>query len=108
LNGKQVYRIVEQMPHYPGGSDEMMKYLARNIKFAHKEEEVLSGCVYLTFIIDATGRVSSACVCQRSAIASLTPMEQGALRAVMQFPQWITGKQNGKNVAVREILRMCF
>ena len=29
----EVYMVVEQMPEYPGGMSELMKYIARNIKY---------------------------------------------------------------------------
>ena len=35
----KVYDIVEVMPQYPGGMQELMRYLAKNIKYPPKAEK---------------------------------------------------------------------
>ena len=59
-NKSGAYEVVEQMPEFPGGFAEMMKYLANNIKYpseAHKNGT--QGRVTVQAIIDTEGRVTN-------------------------------------------------
>ncbi len=94
---EQVFDHVEQMPQFPGGDKELMKFLNENIKYPHiAAEQGVSGTVRLRFVVDKDGNVGEVQV-QRSVDPSL---DKEAIRVVKLLPKWIPGKQNGRPVAV--------
>ena len=92
------YEVVEQMPQFPGGFAEMMKYLANNIKYpseAHKNGT--QGRVTVQAIIDTEGRVTNTRV-----IKGADPyLDAEAIRVVSSMPKWSPGMQDGKPVNVK-------
>lgn len=91
------YTMVEQMPQFPGGDKELLSYIARNLRYPPMAaENGTQGKVYIRFVVSATGQVKEVTV-----IRSLDPhCDKEALRVVASLPDWIPGKQNGRNVPV--------
>ena len=89
--------FVEQMPEYPGGSEELMKFLSSNIKYpTMAQEQNIQGMVTLRFVVGADGSVSNVQV-----IRSLDPScDKEAVRVVKMMQKWIPGRQNGSAVSV--------
>jgi protein TonB len=90
--------VVEDMPEFPGGHSALMKYLATNIVYPKQAREAgIKGTVYVTFVIEPDGSVSS--------VVSLRGVPGGcteeAERVVKSMPDWEPGKQRGKAVRVR-------
>jgi protein TonB len=95
-----VFSIVEQMPEFPGGMAEMMKFIQKNIRYPKKDKKNgISGTCYVTFIIDKTGEIREAKILR--GINGGERCNSEALRVVKSMPKWIPGKQNGKNVDVQ-------
>jgi len=94
---KTVHTVVEQMPEFPGGTAELLKYLSQNIKYpAVAAENGISGRVMLKFVINKNGEVG-----QITVISGVDPLlDKEAVRVVSTMPKWIPGKQNGKAVNV--------
>ena len=93
-----VYDVVEQMPQYPGGMGEFMKYVGTNIKYPKEAVAAKKqGTVLVSFVIEKDGSVSNPKV--------LKPVDANldaeALRVVGASPKWNPGTQNGKPVPVR-------
>ena len=38
-NGEQVFRVVEVMPKFPGGDAELLKFIAKNVKYPQESQE---------------------------------------------------------------------
>lgn len=94
----EVFTIVEQQPEYPGGISAMMKFLSTNVKYPGVcKENLISGKVFLKFIVDTDGSVKSAQVIKSSGCELL---DSEALRVIQTMPLWTPGKQNGKDVKV--------
>ncbi len=94
---QDVYESVEQMPEFPGGQAEMMKYLAQNIQYpAYAAKNNVEGRVVLQFVIEKDGRIGEVKIA-RSADPEL---DAEALRVVKSMPNFIPGRQDGKPVAV--------
>lgn len=94
-----IFTIVEKMPSFPGGDEELFKYLAKNIKYPPMEKDNgISGTVYLKFVIGPDGNVSGIEV-QRG-VKGGPNLEQEAIRVVKSMPPWTPGVQNGKKVSV--------
>ena len=94
----KVYDIVEQMPSFPGGPAELMKWLSSHVQYpAIAIESCIQGRVIVAFIVEPDGSVSNA-----KLMRSIDPsIDQEALRVVRQMPKWIPGKQNGAAVRVK-------
>ena len=94
----KVYDIVEQMPSFPGGPAELMKWLSSHVQYpAIAIESCIQGTVIVAFIVEPDGSVSNA-----KLVRSVDPcIDQEALRVVRQMPKWKPGKQNGAAVRVK-------
>lgn len=94
---EEPYDMVEQMPQFPGGPAELLKYIAKNLKYPIiAQENGIQGKVILRFVVNAKGYVEDIKV-----LRSLdTYCDKEAVRVVKSLPQWIPGKQNGRNVPV--------
>jgi TonB family protein len=96
-NEEKPYTVVEQNPQYKGGYDAMLKYLSSNLKYPEiAKTNKVQGTVFVSFIIRKTGKVSDPKILR--GIGS--GCDEEALRVVRSMPDWIPGKQSGKEVAV--------
>lgn len=102
---EKVWDVIEQMPEFPGGEAELMKFLSSNIKYpVIAQENGIQGKVIIGFIVSKTGVISDITV-----LRSLDPAcDREAVRVVKLLPKWIPGKQNGENVNVRYTLPVAF
>ena len=97
--------VVEQMPQFPGGDGELMKFLNGEIKYpVVAAENGIQGRVVVRFVVGKDGKVSDVKV-----VKPLDPsLDKEAVRVVQKMPNWVTGKQNGRNVAVYYTLPVTF
>ena len=97
-NGPQdVYESVEQMPEFPGGMEEMMKFLQMNIQYpANAAKNNVEGRVILQFVVEKDGQIGDVKVAR-----SVDPeLDAEALRVVKSLPDFIPGRLDGEPVAV--------
>lgn len=94
---EQIFEHVEQMPEFPGGQTELMKFLGEKIKYpVIAQEQGIQGTVVLRFVVGKDGSVSDVQV-----VRSLDPScDKEAIRVVKSMPKWVPGKQNGRPVLV--------
>lgn len=93
----QVFFIVEEMPEFPGGEAALRRFIANSIKYPQiAQENGIQGRVYVQFVVERDGSVSSASVA-RGVDPSL---DREALRVVNTLPKWKPGLQRGKPVKV--------
>lgn len=91
------YNSVEQMPQFPGGDVELMKYIRDNLKYPIiAQENGIQGRVVVRFVVSKTGEIKDVKVL-RGVDASC---DKEAARVISSMPRWIPGKQNGNSVAV--------
>ena len=100
-----VYKVVGQMPEFPGGKDAMFQYLVDNMKFPDAARtKKIEGLVVVNFIVDEEGKLSNIKV-----IKSVSPeLDREAMRMVKAMPQWKPGKHQGKEVKVNMNLPVKF
>ena len=99
------YTYVEQMPEFPGGETEMLKYLAKNIRYpAAAQRAGVEGLVVLSFVVSRTGEISEIQVVKNLGAGT----DEEAMRVVKTMPKWTPGKQNGRAVPVRYTLPVRF
>lgn len=94
---ENVFSHVEEPPQFPGGQTALMKWLQENVQYpADAANAGIQGRVTVRFIVYSTGKVGSVEV-----IKPLNPiLDKEAVRVVYSMPEWIPGKQNGKEVDV--------
>ncbi|MCF8370386.1 MAG: hypothetical protein K9H64_02110 [Bacteroidales bacterium] len=100
--GKQVYRITENMPEYPGGEIELRKFITKNIVYS-KNDSYIQSKAFFTFVIDTTGKVVNGCILRPLFKDKLTSVEQSVLSVIESLPDWKPGEQSGEKVPVRFI-----
>lgn len=95
---ENIFTVVEVMPEYPGGVNEMMKFLAENIKYptAAKENGV-SGKVYVSFIVEKDGLISDITILRGIGAGC----DEEAIRVIKMMPKWKPGTQRGQAVRVQ-------
>ncbi|MCD7933501.1 MAG: energy transducer TonB [Tannerellaceae bacterium] len=58
--GETVFTVVDQMPRFPGGEDELMKFINTNIVYpASAKEAKIQGRVVVNFIVEKDGTLSN-------------------------------------------------
>ena len=92
-----VFQAVEQMPTFPGGTEEMMKYLGKNTQYPQTAaENGIQGTVFVQFVVDKHGKITDVKV-----IRGVDPeLDKEAVRVAKSMPSWLPGKQNGEAVRV--------
>ena len=101
----EVFQVVEEMPEFPGGMAECMKWLAQNIKYpAEAQEKGIQGRVIVQMVVEKDGTITHAKV-----VRGVDPLlDTEALRVVNSSPKWKPGKQNGEAVRVKYTLPIMF
>lgn len=96
---------VEQQPEFPGGRAALNAFLSRNLRYpAVALENEIEGRVTLRFVVSKTGKISNIEV-----LRGIDPAcDREAVRVVSSMPDWVPGKQNGRNVPVLFILPVVF
>lgn len=101
----QVYEMVEKMPLYPGGINELFKYLAENIKYPEDAvKNKTQGKVVVSFIVSKTGEIKDIHIVR--SLSSSCDAE--AVRVVQAMPKWEPGEQNGEKVNTKYTLPINF
>jgi periplasmic protein TonB len=101
----KVYKIVEEMPSYPGGDEARIKFLVDNFVYpTSAKEKGIQGTVYVTFIVGEDGAVSNVKVLRGIGGGC----DEEAVRIMKMMPKWNPGKQDGKNVSVQYNLPIKF
>ena len=102
---KVIFQVVEEMPQFPGGMGEAMKFLAKNIKYPISAQQAkIEGRVIVQFVVEKDGSVSDLKV-----MSGVSPeLDAEAIRVVSMMPKWIPGKQRGKAVAVKYTMPIMF
>lgn len=89
--------IVEQMPQFPGGEKEMMKFIKNNLRYPVAAiENGISGTVTVNFVIGRSGRITNIKVIRGIGGGC----DEEAVRILEMMPPWSPGKQGGMAVPV--------
>ena len=102
---KVIFQVVEEMPQFPGGMGEAMKFLAKNMKYPVAAQQAkIEGRVIVQFVVEKDGSVSDVKVMR----GVNSELDAEAIRVVSMMPKWIPGKQRGKAVAVKYTMPIMF
>ena len=99
------FDVVEQMPEFPGGTPELMKYVSTNVKYPKEaSKDGIQGRVVVQFVVEKDGSISEVEVIKKVN----EHLDAEALRVVNAMPKWKPGKQKGENVRVKYTLPISF
>ena len=101
----EVFTVVEEMPQFPGGMGEAMRFLAKNIKYPVESQKAkIEGRVIVQFVVKENGKVADIKV-----MRGVSPeLDAEAIRVVGLMPDWIPGKQRGQAVDVKFTMPIMF
>lgn len=94
---EEIFTAVEQMPQFPGGEAELLKYVATHIKYpTMAAENNIQGRVVVKFVVKKDGNVGEVVVLR----GKDPDLDKEAVRVVKSLPKFIPGKMNGQAVSV--------
>ncbi len=101
----EVFMVVEQMPEFPGGIQELMSFLSKNIKYpASAMAKNVQGRVIVQFVVEKDGTPT-----EFKVIRSVDPdLDAEALRVMKEMPKWKPGMQRGQVVRVKYTVPVTF
>lgn len=104
-NAEEVFQVVENMPEFPGGNTELMKFLAKNINYpAEAQQKGEQGRVIVQFVVGKDGKLSDIKI-----MRSISPtLDAEAIRVIKAMPDWKPGTQRGQAVAVKYTIPISF
>jgi len=97
--------VVEEMPMFPGGDAELLKYIAEHTNYPEvAKENNIQGRVIVRFCVTSKGGVN-----QVSVLKGVDPeLDTEAVRVVNSLPAFKPGKQGGKPVPVWYMVPITF
>jgi TonB family protein len=100
-----VFVVVEQMPEFVGGQDELIKFLVKEIKYPENaKKNKITGKVFVSFVVSSNGKVEQAKI-----VKAVDPeLDAEALRVINLMPHWKPGTQHGKAVSVAYTMPIMF
>lgn len=100
-----IFTVVESMPEFKGGMQQLYTYLGTNIKYpVMAKESGIQGKVYVTFVVERDGSITDVKVLRGIGGGC----DEEAIRVVGGMPRWKPGKQRGKPVRVQYNLPVRF
>ena len=85
------FHVVEDLPKYPGGAVELMKWLTKNLRYPPvAQQQKVQGKVVAVFYVEKDGSITGVNV-----VRSLSPeCDREALRVLKMMPNWTPGIQH--------------
>lgn len=99
------FHVVEELPQYPGGAVEFMKWLTRNLQYpAIARSRKTQGKVVAVFYVEKDGSITGISVTQ-----SLSPeCDRETLRVLRKMPKWQPGVQNDQPCRTKVCIPVVF
>ena len=89
--------VNEVIPEFPGGTDEMFKYIAKVTKYPNEaKDKGVSGTVFVKFVINRDGKIEGARILRGVSESC----DREALRVINSMPNWKPASLGDKKVAV--------
>jgi protein TonB len=102
---EKVYIEVEQMPEFPGGQAELIKFIGNSVKYPVKAMKAnIQGKVFVSFVIGKDGSVKDVKIAR-----GVDPLlDAEGIRVVKSMPKWTPGKNKEVEVAVQYTIPINF
>ena len=99
------FRVVEDLPQFPGGASEFMKWLTKNLKYpASAQKKQVRGRVVAQFIVNTDGSVSDLELTEHLEAAC----DREVLRVLRMMPNWQAGVMNAKPCRTKVCIPIVF
>ena len=99
------FRVVEDLPQFPGGASEFMKWLTKNLKYpATAQKRQVKGRVVAQFIVNTDGSVSDLELTEHLEAAC----DREVLRVLRMMPKWQAGVMNAKPCRTKVCIPIVF
>ena len=99
------FRVVEDLPQFPGGAVEFMKWLTKNLKYPSvAQQRKVQGRVVAQFIVNQDGSVSDIQVVEKLS----AECDREALRVLRMMPNWKPGVMNAKPCRTKVCIPIVF
>ena len=86
-------KLLEEIPSYPGGMSQFVKWLTRNLKYPENaRKNRLQGVVLASFVVEKNGSISDL----KIARALQKDCDEEVLRVLKKMDKWTPGKRNGE------------
>lgn len=101
----EVFMVAEQMPEFPGGMKELLKFLQDNLRYPNSAmEKNVQGRVIVQFVVEKDGTPT-----EFKVLRSVDPdLDAEALRVLQTMPKWKPGMQRGEVVRVKYTVPVSF
>ncbi len=98
-------RVVEDLPQFPGGAVEFMKWLTRNLKYpSSAQQRKVQGRVVAQFIVNKDGSISDLILVEK-----VSPeLDREALRVLRMMPKWTPGVMDAKPCRTKVCIPVVF
>ncbi|MBK7440396.1 MAG: energy transducer TonB [Bacteroidetes bacterium] len=94
---KEILVNPEVLPEYPGGTQALYTFLAKNIKYPKTaKKNNVEGTVYVKFVVDEDGSVINPVIVRGIGAGC----DEEVIRVIKKMPKWKPGEINGKKIAV--------
>ena len=94
----------EVLPQYPGGINELIKFLKRNLNTPRELEEGEEIAVKIKFIVNYNGDLEGFNVLETGGEA----FDNEVIRVLKKMPKWIAGKTRGEDVSTYFVIPVKF
>ena len=99
------FRVVEDLPQFPGGAAEFMKWLTKNLKYPPTaQRRKVKGRVVAQFIVNTDGSVSDLELTEKLDYAC----DNEVLRVLRMMPKWQAGMMNAKPCRTKVCIPVVF
>jgi protein TonB len=98
-------RVVEDLPQFPGGAVELMKWLTKNLKYpATAQQRKIQGRVVAQFVINTDGSISDLELVEKLS----ADCDREAMRVLRMMPKWTPGVMNAKPCRTKVCIPIVF
>ena len=99
------FRAVEDLPQFPGGAVEFMKWLTKNLKYPPSaQQRKVQGRVVAQFIVNKDGSISDLVLVEK-----VSPeLDREALRVLRMMPKWTPGVMDAKPCRTKVCIPVVF
>ena len=99
------FHVVEDLPQFPGGAVEFMKWLTKHLRYPYKaRENKVQGKVLAVFYVEKDGHVTGIRVTQSLSVEC----DREAMRVLRMMPDWKPGIQNDKPCRTKVCIPIVF
>jgi len=99
------FRVVEDLPQFPGGAVEFIKWLTKNLRYPiSAQQRKIQGRVVAQFIVNKDGSISDLQLVEKLD----AQCDREALRVLRMMPKWQAGVMNAKPCRTKVCIPIVF